>query len=323
MTKRFGEFDRSRIVLSPLSDRCHDLDLSAIKPLKSPLFIPPHMMETFSHIAGHVRAARNAHAPVILMIGAHVLRAGVQRYLFDMMDRGWVTAIAMNGACAIHDYEFALIGATTESVAKYIIDGRFGMWEETGQINDIVTRSVAEGKGFGEAVGEAIAGGDFPYADISLFAKCSQAGVLATVHVGVGYDIIHSHPNMNPRALGEASYRDFLRFAHVVENLEGGVVMNFGSAVMGPEIFLKALSMARNIATTEGKTITDFTSLVCDLQQIDTVDREPAKTDSRYYFRPWKTLLARAIAGGGRSYYVQGYHGETIPALWSALSEGQ
>lgn len=319
MSTRYKELDRSRLTLRPLSERRHDLDLTAIMPLQATSNIRPRVMETVRLVAEQVRAAREAGAPVIMMLGAHVLRAGVQRYLFDFVDRDMVTTFVMNGACAIHDYEFALIGATTESVAKYIRDGRFGMWEETGRINDIVAQGASDGKGIGEAVGEAIATGGFPHADISLFAKCHQAGVLTTVHVGIGYDIIHQHPNLDPGAVGEASYKDFLRFAHVVERLEGGVVMNFGSAVMGPEVFLKALSMARNIAETEGRSITKFTSVVCDLQKIDAREGEPPKSDHRYYFRPWKTLLARTVAEGGQSYYVQGRHEDTVPALWSAL----
>ncbi len=316
----FKEFDRARLRLKPLDERRHELDLSMVISLDQAVPVRPHDAETFRTIANRIRLARKKGAPVVLMIGAHVLRSGVQRFLFDLIERGMITSIAMNGACAIHDYEFARIGATTESVAKYIRDGQFGMWKETGFINSIVAEGAARGLGFGEAVGKAIADGAFPHADMSLLARCYRADVLASVHVGLGYDIIHQHPDFDPAATGEVSYRDFLRFARVIEGLENGVVMNFGTAVMGPEIFLKALSMARNVASSEGRRISRFTSLVCDLHDIENCRKEPPREDPRYYFRPWKTLLARTVAGDGESYYVQGRHDETIPALWRAVA---
>ena len=147
-------------------------------------------------------------------------------------------------------------------------------------------------------------------------------GVLFPVHVGIGYDITHQHPNCNGAAYGATSYTDFLKFARVLEHLEGGVVMVFGSSVMAPEVFLKALSMARNVARQKGKGIKNFTTLVCDLQFLpDDFSAEAAKEDQGYYFRPWKTLLIRTVADGGESFYVQGDHSRTIPALWTAVED--
>ena len=312
------EFDRTRLDMRPLAERNHDLTLDVILPLQRPESILPD----FITVAKRVVAARAAHAPVILMMGGHVIRAGVQKFLIDLMERGFISCVAMNGACIIHDYELALVGATTESVARYIGDGRFGLWKETGELNDIILSASMDGLGMGEAVGRAIGERGLPYRNASLLAAGYRLGIPTTVHVGIGYDIIHEHPNCDGAALGVTSYRDFLRFARVVQDLEGGVVMNFGSAVMAPEVFLKALSMARNIARQEGKSIRHFCTLVCDLYELpDDFTTEPEKGSAAYYFRPWKTMLVRTVADGGQSFYAKGRHSETVPQLWSAIMD--
>jgi hypothetical protein len=314
------QVDTNRIHLEPLSSRKHDLDLSVIDSLKETSVIPDPLKETAKKI---VCAISNG-ASVIFMMGAHVIRAGVQRYIIDLMKRGYISCVAMNGAGMIHDYELALIGATTESVADYIREGRFGMWQETGEINTIVNQTFPDGPGMGAAVGRAILDGDFPHKDISLLAQALKLGIPVTVHVGIGHDIIHAHPNFNGAATGAASYRDFLTFAGLVQNLQGGVVMNFGSAVMGPEVFLKALSMARNVARQQGTAITDFTTLVCDLHDLpQDCSAEAPKRTPAYYFRPWKTMLVRTIAEGGKAYYVRGDHAETVPGLWTAINAAE
>jgi hypothetical protein len=236
------------------------------------------------------------------------------------MEKGRLSGIAMNGSGMIHDYEFALIGATTESVARYIKAGEFGLWKETGGLNDIINKAYRKNRhiGMGYAVGKAIGEGDFPYKSVSILAAAYRLGIPVTIHVGIGYDIIHEHPNCDGAATGALSYNDFLTFTALIQNLEGGVVMNFGSAVMGPEVYLKALSMARNVAKSKGKSIRRFTTLVCDLHALrGDFKVEPPKGAVEYYFRPWKTMLARTVADGGKSYYVQGRHEETIPALWT------
>ena len=232
------------------------------------------------------------------------------------MERGFVDHLAMNGAGPIHDWEFALIGASTESVARYIQTGEFGLWEETGRMNDVIRDGARDGLGLGEAVGRAILDGPFPHKDVSVLAAAARLGVPATVHVGVGYDILHEHPNCDGAALGAASYHDFLVFAQTVTRLEGGVLLNFGSAVMGPEVYLKALAMARNVAHQEGRVIRNFTTAVFDLMPLDGDTRRQApKTDPRYYYRPWKTILVRTVADGGESFYLQGDHRATVPHL--------
>src|SRR5262249_3154122 len=263
--------------------------------------------------------AKQAGAARILIMGAHVIRAGVSRFLIDLMERGLLTHIAMNGAGPIHDWEFALVGGTTESVARYVQTGEFGLWRETGRINDVIRAGARDGLGLGEAIGRAILNGDFPHKDVSVLAAATRLGVPVTVHVGIGYDILHEHPNCDGAALGETSYRDFLIFAQSVAGLENGVLLNFGSAVMGPEVYLKALAMARNVAHQEGRVIKHFTTGVFDLVLLEGDTRQQApKSDPRYYYRPWKTILVRTVADGGESFYVAGDHRETLPALQHA-----
>ncbi len=270
-------------------------------------------------LAGDWSRRRARGAARILVMGAHVLRAGVSRYLIDLMERGLISHIAMNGAGPIHDWELALIGATTESVARYIRTGEFGLWDETGRMNDTIRAGARTGLGVGEALGRAILDGPFPHKDISVLSAGVRLGVPITVHVGIGYDIIHEHPNCDGAALGQASYQDFLIFTQTVTHLEGGVMLNFGSAVMGPEVYLKALSMARNVAHQEGQVIQHFTTGVFDLIPIGGDTRQQArKSDPQYYYRPWKTILVRTVADGGESYYVQGDHRMTVPAVYHA-----
>jgi hypothetical protein len=323
----FPAFDRSRLKIQPLAERTHDLDLSVILALDAE---PP----AFEHasiepVAARLVAARAgntapASAPAaILMMGAHVIRAGVQRYIIDLMERGFITHVAMNGAGPIHDWEFAQIGATTESVARYVRTGEFGLWRETGAMNDAIRAGAERGWGMGESLGHAIAierPADFPHRDVSILAAGVRLGIPVTVHVGIGYDIIHEHPNADGAALGATSYRDFLVFAGGVARLERGVLLNFGSAVMGPEVYLKALAMARNVAHQDGHAIAHFTTAVFDLMPLpDETRREAPRSNPQYYFRPWKTILARTVADGGASFYVQGDHRATLPALYHAV----
>jgi hypothetical protein len=313
----YPAFDRSRLRIQPLADRQHDLDLSVLLPLDAP---PGQFDHPALPLLGRrLVEARQRGASRILLMGAHVLRAGVARHLIDLMERRLLTHIAMNGAGPIHDWEFALIGATTESVARYIQTGEFGLWEETGRMNDVISRGAKAGLGMGEALGRAILDGPFPHKDISVLAAGVRLGVPVTVHVGVGYDIIHEHASCDGAALGATSYRDFLIFVEAIAGLEGGVVLNFGSAVMGPEVYLKALSMTRNVARQEGREIRHFTTAVFDLIPLEGDTRQQApKSDPRYYYRPWKTILVRTVADGGESFYVEGDHRLTIPNLHAA-----
>jgi hypothetical protein len=315
---RYPLFDRSRLILKPLNERQHDLTIKSILPLQ----YVSNIADTITETARSIKTAQQNKKSVVFMMGAHVLRDGVQRYLIDLMEQGYINCIAMNGAGVIHDFEFSFAGATTESVARYIRNGQFGLWQETGVINSLVKQAAEESKGIGESIGRFISEQSLPHADTSVLAAGWRLGIPVTVHAGIGYDIVHEHPNCDGSAWGQTSYTDFLIFTKVLENIAGGVVMNFGSAVMGPEIFLKALAMVRNVLFQSGNHIHDFTSLVCDLKPLpDTYNEEADRNDPFYYFRPWKTLLVRTIAGSGTSHYIRDRHLNTIPALWTALTQ--
>jgi hypothetical protein len=311
---RYEIFDRSRLLVKPLAERKHDLHLERWLALEDAT--PPFAHPDLAALAARLTAARATGAARILMMGAHVLRAGVNRHLIDLVERGFIDHIAMNGAGAIHDYELARFGATTESVDRYIRSGEFGLWRETGELNDWIREAAELSLGLGENVGRRIAESDYAHRELSVFAAAWRAGVPATVHAGIGYDIIHEHPNCDGAALGAASYRDFLIFARTVERLEHGVLLNFGSAIMGPEVYLKALAMARNVALQEGRVIRNFATAVFDMVPIRGDHRkELPKSDPGYYFRPHKTILVRTVADGGESYYFCGEHRATLPAL--------
>ena len=310
----FPQFDRTRLRLLPLAQREHDMHLREVVPLEAPL--PEFRDARLKVLAERIVKARERGAAVILMMGAHVIKVGMSRFVIDLMERGFISHVAMNGAGVIHDYELSLIGATTERVARYISNGQFGLWVETGEINDIVRRGTEWGWGYGEAVGRYILEQALPYAELSILAAGVRLGIPVTVHIGIGYDITHEHPNCDGAALGRASYTDFLIFTHSVSQLEGGVFLNFGTSVMGPEVYLKALAMVRNVARQEGREVCHFTTAVFDLLDLgDDLSTEAPKCDPRYYYRPFKTILVRTVADGGESFYFRGDHAVTLPNL--------
>jgi hypothetical protein len=313
-------FDPNKLKIEPLSARENLHRLEDMLRLEDPFeqLADP----AFDAIADDILAAKNRGASVIMTIGAHVVKYGLSRFVIDLMRRGYVTHVATNGAGPIHDFELALQGATSESVPNYIRTGRFGMWSDTAELNQAAVMGQEQGIGLGEAIGQMIERRELPNRDVSIFAMGHRLHVPVTVHVGIGYDILHQHPNFDAAATGACSYRDFLIFANSVANLEGGVFLCFGSAVMGPEVYLKTLSMARNVARQEGRSISDFTTAVFDLLPLgDDFSAEPPKSDPRYYYRPWKTILVRTVADGGRSHYVCGDHRDTIRTLWKRLLE--
>ena len=315
-------FDRNNLDIKPLSRRIHDLDISIVKKLRP--FKGANINKGLRAVSERILHAKEKNSAIILIIGAHVIRSGVQNYIIDLMKRGYISCIAMNGAGMIHDFEFSLIGATTENVARYIKEGQFGLWQETGILNDIINKAYAENNaiGMGEAVGCYIENKNLTHNSISILAWAYRLNIPVTIHVGIGYDVIHEHPNCNGAATGALSYNDFLKFASVIQRLENGVVMNFGSSVMGPEVFLKALSMARNVAGQNNKEIKHFTTLVCDIVNLPRVfKKEPSKDRAGYYFRPWKTMLVRTVADGREAFYVKGRHSETIPGLWAYITK--
>ncbi|MBU0606290.1 MAG: hypothetical protein KKI08_00335 [Armatimonadetes bacterium] len=315
----YPQFDRSRLLLRPLAERVHDMTLDDVLPLDAP--IAPLDNPDLDTIAAAIRQARADARPVIWMMGAHVIKQGLSRFVVDLLRRGLITHLAMNGACTIHDWELALIGATTESVANYIRGGEFGLWQETGAVNEAAQAAMAEGIGLGEAIGRMIRDANPPHLDVSIVATAHELSIPATVHLGIGYDITHEHPNCDGAALGAASYADFLVFAETVCSLEGGVFLNFGSAVMGPEVYLKALSMARNVARQDGHEIRHFLTANFDLLDLGKdCHKQAPKSHPLYYYRPWKTILVRTVADGGQSVYIQADHRQSIPSLWKAVT---
>ena len=315
----FEKFDRSRLIIKPLSERLHDID-ERLTNMPVGSFGDLSDNPDYDAVAEKIRSAKNNKAAVLLMYGAHVIRRGNSLYMIELMKRGFITHYATNGAGAIHDFEFAMIGKTCESVARYISEGQFGLWKETGYINEAVNEGYKEGLGFGEAVGKYIWENNFPNREQSVMAMGYHLQVPCTVHIGIGNDIVHEHPNFDPVSAGAASYSDFLIYANSIENLNHGVFLNFGSAVTGPEVYLKALAMARNVKKQQGEDISDITTAVFDIKPIaGNISKEPNKSDPYYYFRPWKTILSRTVSDGGKSFYFCGDHAETLPNLAERL----
>jgi hypothetical protein len=313
---RYHLFDRHQLQLRHLHERGHDLRVEDCWPLAANF--KPYDHPELARLVEAVVAARRGGRPVIAMIGGHPIKLGLSRFLIDLIERRLITLLATNGSGIIHDFELAFGEGTSEDVPKWIAQGQFGLWRETGWLNDIVTEAARRGEGLGEAVGRVIHEQLFPNRQLSIAAAGWRCGVPVTSHVSIGSDITHSHANCDGAALGAASYTDFLIFARGVQDLEGGVYLNIGSAVTGPEVYLKALSMARNVARQRGKRICRFTTAVFDLMPLPEGYRAgpPTKDHAMYYYRPWKTILVRTVADGGESYYFCGDHRQTIPTLW-------
>jgi hypothetical protein len=318
---RYPLFERRDVELRSVGERGHDLIASKVASLREP--VSPFSHPKFGVLVELMRQARQCKLPVIVVLGGHPIKLGLSRFLIDLMERGLVTHVATNGAGIIHDFELALVGGTSENVAKWIKVGQFGLWQETSRLNGIIREGAARNEGLGEAVGRVIEEERFPHRDLSIAAAGWRLGIPVTSHVTIGGDIIHSHPNCDGAALGATSFTDFLIFARGVQDLEGGVFLNIGSAVTGPEVYLKALSMARNVARQEGKELRHFTTAVFDLIPLPSNWRDgtPSKDDPFYYYRPWKTILTRTVADGGQSFYFQGDHRQTIPTLWHELTK--
>ena len=264
-------------------------------------------------------ASRRAGRPVLWMMGAHVIKCGLGPVVIDLMRRGVVTHVATNGAGSIHDLELALIGETSEDVATSIEDGSFGMAHETGAlIHRALCQGAMDGMGYGEAVGRLIAEDRLPHRQHSVFYHAYRLGVPLTVHVTVGADIVHQHPDCDFGTLGWASGVDFAVFCAAVADLSGGVYLNFGSSVTGPEVFLKALAIARNL----GHDVRGFTTANLDLLPLGDYRSPVGKNDPHYYYRPRKNIVNRPTSLGGRGYHIEGDHRQTIPTLHRAVSDG-
>jgi len=255
----------------------------------------------FREFVGLMRKARRKGKPVLFGCGAHVIKVGLQPVLIDLMERGWIQGLALNGAGIIHDFEIAFAGRTSEEVADSIRDGSFGTARETGAfINRAVSEGAAEGLGIGASVGRMIAGSDFPHKRLSLCAAARRLGIPVTVHVAIGTDIIHFHPDADGAAIGKASLLDFFTFCGLVGKLEGGVYVNVGSAVVLPEVFLKAVAFVRN----KGARLERFTTAVFDFNR---------------HYRPDQNIVRRPVGEKGRGFYFLGHHEIMIPLLAAAL----
>jgi hypothetical protein len=258
----------------------------------------------FNEIAQAIIKAREKNRPVILGMGAHPVKTGISPVIINMMKKGVITAVAMNGACIVHDFELSLMGRTSEDVDSELCKGAFGMAKETGsELNKAINIGVKEGLGIGRTVGAKILRSKAPYKRLSILAAAASLNIPATVHVAIGTDIIHMHPDADGASIGEGSMRDFRLFASVVSDLKGGVYINLGSAVIMPEVFLKAIAVTRNL----GHDVKNFTTVNMDFIQ---------------HYRARENVLRRPVLSGGSSYAITGHHEIMFPLLAAAVMEG-
>lgn len=247
--------------------------------------------------------ARRRGALVLVGCGAHVIKVGLSPILIDLLRRGLVSGLALNGAGIIHDAELAMVGQTSEAVEEVLGAGEFGMAQETAAfLNEACRWGAASGLGLGEAVGQRLLAAGFPYNDYSLLAQAAALGVPVTVHVAIGTDIIHMHPSLDPAALGQTTHLDFRRFAALVSRLAHGLYLNIGSAVLLPEVFLKAVSLARNL----GHPVAPLTTANLDFLQ---------------HYRPLTNVVQRPTQGQGRGFRLTGHHEIMIPLLAALVIE--
>ncbi len=255
----------------------------------------------FPELVRRLARAHRAGKPIIVGMGAHVIKVGLNPLLIDLMQRSIITGLAMNGACIIHDAEIAMAGSTSEEVGDVLGDGAFGAAKETGEVlNAAISKGAREKIGMGQAVGEYLLSQKFPHNDKSLLATAAELEIPVTVHVAMGTDIIHIHPSASGADIGETSHHDFRLFCSEIAGLQGGAYLNVGSAVLLPEVFLKALTLARNL----GNKVDDFTT---------------ANFDFMKQYRPLTNVVNRPTAGGGKGYHITGHHELMIPLLAASL----
>ena len=308
----YEEFDLSGVKTYPLRSRPSKVSLAQFAtPYKKGsgvgglLTTLPGLLaaQDFKDVVAAIVAAKNDGKAIVWGVGAHVLKTGLSPILVDLMERGFISAIATNGAGIIHDFEIALSGGTSEDVDATLGPGTFGMAEETGtQLNRAINDGVAAGLGLGQSVGKYLAAAKPSFGQISIVATAWRLQIPVTVHVAVGTDIIHMHPQASGAAIGEASLRDFKYFVSTVSRLERGVYLNCGSAVVLPEVFLKAVAIARN----EGRSLEGLTTVNLDFLR---------------HYRPLTNVVTRPTMGSGKGYSLTGHHELLIPLLAAALVE--
>ena len=310
MPFRYEEFDLSGIVTYPLSSRRSKAQAEDFGRPIAPGTSFTAWFDSLPAILGArdvrrvvdaiVTAQRDGRG-ILWGIGAHVIKTGVSPVLIDLMQRGYVSALAMNGAGIIHDFEIALCGATSEDVDESLGPGRFGMADETVGLNRVIERAASRGEGLGQGVGAYLSELNPPHAERSLAVAAHRRGIPLTVHVGIGTDIIHMHPRASGAAIGETSLRDFRYFVSAVAQLERGVYLNCGSAVMLPEVFLKAVALARN----QGKRLDGLTTVNIDFMRM---------------YRPHTNVVTRPVAGkSGQGISLIGHHEILIPLIAAAV----
>jgi hypothetical protein len=260
--------------------------------------------DDLKQIAKAIVRARSLEKPVITMLGGHVIKTGCSPILADLAEKGYITHFASNGSACIHDTELARFGHTSEDVASQLEDGSFGMAKDTAAlVNGAATRAASGTEGFGEAAGAMLIDENAPFLGRALLARAYQLEIPYTLHVALGTDIVHQHPDADGAAIGNASLRDFRIFAATVSKLgDGGVILNLGSAVVMPEVFLKSLSLARNL----GHSVKNFTSANFDMIQ---------------HYRPGVNVVQRPTLSGGKGYSITGHHEIMIPLLAAAILE--
>lgn len=309
---RYEEFDLAGVRTYPLASRKSKSNAAEFARRYTPgagmaawLDALPNILGAadFKAVVEAVRRARAESRGVLWGLGAHVIKTGVGPVIVDLMERGYVSAIATNGATVIHDFELALSGGTSEEVDESLGPGRFGMAEETGRLlNDAINQGVARGLGIGQSIGAWLSAARPPHADLSVLAAAARLEIPVTVHIGIGTDIIHMHPAASGAALGEGSLRDFRYLVSNVGRLEHGVYLNCGSAVVLPEVFLKAIALARN----RGLSLEGLTTVNIDFIR---------------QYRPQVNVVSRPVLGIGRGYSIVGHHEIMIPLLAAALIE--
>ncbi|UCG06841.1 MAG: deoxyhypusine synthase family protein [Desulfobacterales bacterium] len=306
MPKKFKPIDLNKVQTYPLSERkSYVSSADFAKTWKRGSSYKDFLESLPNILAGNqiktvitaLATAARKQKTIILGMGAHVIKVGLNPVVIDLMQRGIITAVAMNGAGIIHDLEVAMTGQTSEDVAASIDDGSFGMVQETAAfLSEALAKCDLNSEGLGQAVGRAILNSQMPFTDQSILAAGCRRDIPVTVHVAIGTDIIHMHPRFDPAATGEASHRDFRLFASLVATLEGGVYLNVGSAVILPEIFLKAVTLARNL----GHTLDDFMTVNLDFIR---------------HYRPLTNVIQRPTARGGIGINLVGHHEILLPLI--------
>lgn len=312
-----GQLDFSNIKTYPIKSRNN---LVTIKNMARPDVdvVPEWGNKDFDKLVDCIVNARKNGRPVICFMGGHVIKNGLSRYIIELIKKGIITHIAGNGSVSIHDFELALNGGTSEYVPSAIEDGSFGMWEETGRwMNEAIQNGAKMGLGYGESLAVYIQDNinKFPYQNDCVLYQAYKNNVPATYHIALGTDIIHQHPSVDFAAIGAASGVDFHKICYSISQLDGGVFLNFGSGVIGPEVFLKALSIARNLGYQTYK----ITTANFDLIDLGDYRSIIGYDDPHYYYRPRKNIVNRPTSVGGQGWHFCGDHKITIPNLYKKI----